>query len=99
MGRDEHRRLLREAKARDISMSQEIERRIESSFGFESWRDERGILLSALKVVLLANPVASEAYAKALEALDKLEVYDERDFQKYDLPDALAPERKKPRTG
>ncbi len=75
--KDLYRRLVREAKARDISMSQEIERRLESSFGFESWRAERGILLSALKVVLLANPSAKEAYATALAAVNKLESYGE----------------------
>ena len=46
----------REAKARDISMSQEIERRIESSFGFEDWQTERLDLLTALRLTLMNNP-------------------------------------------
>ena len=58
--KDTHRRLLREAKARDISMSQEIERRIESSFGFEDWQTERLDLLTALRLTLMNNPQTSE---------------------------------------
>jgi hypothetical protein len=77
-------------------MEAELERRIESSFDFEGWREERQVLLLALKGALLADPKAN---AMALEALDKLEIADERDFQLHDLPDALSAERKKPRTG
>ena len=91
------RSLQREAKKHDRSFNEEVERRLESSFGLEVSRAERSILLSLLKAVLLAAP---EANAKALEAVDKLEHWDEHDFQKYDLPDILPPvERKKPRTG
>jgi hypothetical protein len=92
--KDVHRRLLSEAKSRDISVNDEIERRIESSFDFERWREERQVLLLALKGALLADPKAN---AMALEALDKLEIADERDFRKYDLPEILPVERKRER--
>ena len=88
--KDTHRRLLREAKARDISMSQEIERRIESSFGFEDWQTERLDLLTALRVGSLFQK-------KLKQFLDEVEETDERDFQRHDLPKVIGNE--KPRTG
>jgi hypothetical protein len=108
--KDTHRRLLREAKARDISMSQEIERRIESSFGFEDWQTERLDLLTALRLTLMNNPQTSEVredwkkkrvgnlfQKKLKQFLDEVEETDERDFQRHDLPKVIGNE--KPRTG
>ena len=100
----------REAKARDISMSQEIERRIESSFGFEDWQTERLDLLTALRLTLMNNPQTSEVredwkkkrvgnlfQKKLKQFLDEVEETDERDSQRHDLPKVIGNE--KPRTG
>jgi hypothetical protein len=61
--KDVHRRLVQEAKARDISINDEIERRIEDSFAIDNWRDEtknwraeRLSLLTALEFFLKNNP-------------------------------------------
>ena len=109
--KDTHRRLLREAKARDISMSQEIERRIKSSFGFEDWQTERLDLLTALRLTLMNNPQTSEVredwkkkrvgnlfQKKLKQFLDEVEETDERDFQRHDLPKVIGNE-KPPKSG
>jgi hypothetical protein len=62
-----HRRLAQEAKAHGVSINDEIERRIESSFAAEDWQverlnmqAERLNLLTALQLVLVNNPQTSE---------------------------------------
>jgi hypothetical protein len=105
------RKIEKSAKKADdpVSLNSEIIRRLESSFERQGWQAERSILLLALKVVLLANPSEKEAYAQALEAIQKLESYGEGDgkwkSRPVNTPPATAGEtalqntRKKPRTG
>jgi hypothetical protein len=91
------RSLERAAEGNDRSFNEEIERRLESSFDFENWREDRQVLMLTLKLALLGDPKGN---AEILELLSKMEVADERDFIKHDVPAEVLPlTRKRPRTG
>jgi hypothetical protein len=69
-----HRRLAQDAKAHGVSINDEIERRIESSFATEDWQAERLNmqaerldLLTALQLALVSNPQASAIRARLTE--------------------------------
>ena len=69
-----HRRLAQDAKAHGVSINDEIERRIESSFATEDWQaerlnmqTERLDLLTALQLALVSNPQASAIRARLTE--------------------------------
>ena len=72
------RKLERDAKRRNISTTDEIARRIEESFKYGDWRDERERLIAAAFADLrpYPNPAATKA------AIGKIEESSERDIQK-----------------
>jgi hypothetical protein len=71
------RKLERDAKRRNISTTDEIARRIDESFKYGDWRDERERLIAAAFADLrpYPNPAATKA------AIGKIEESSERDIQ------------------
>jgi hypothetical protein len=78
------RKLEREAKRHDRSTNDEIARRLERSFDYDDWREERLILITALK----SHPALTPQETAAVE---RHETADEKDFQEHDLPDIMIP--------
>jgi Arc-like DNA binding domain len=78
------RKLEREAKRHDRSTNDEIARRLERSFDYDDWREERLILITALK----SHPALTPQERAAVE---RHETADEKDFQEHDLPDIMIP--------
>ena len=71
------RKLERDAKRRNISTTDEIARRIDESFKYRDWRDERERLIAAAFADLRSHP--NPAATKA--AIGKIEESSERDIQ------------------
>jgi hypothetical protein len=76
------RRLEREAKRNDRSMNDEMSVRLERSFDYENWREERLMLFTALRPQLEQTP-------EGKAALERLEEAEEKEFQKYELPNIM----------
>ena len=74
---DIFRKLERDAKRRDISTTDEIARRLEESFNYGDWREERERLVAAAFADLRSHP--NPAATKA--AIGKIEESSERDIQ------------------
>jgi hypothetical protein len=75
------RKLERDAKRRDISTTDEIARRLEESFNYGNWREERERLVAAAFADLRSHP--NPAATKA--AIGKIEESSERDIELMDL--------------
>jgi hypothetical protein len=84
------RKLEREAKRHDRSTNDEIARRLEESFRYGDWQEERQRLVTAMMADLGSHP--DPAATKA--ALAKTEESAERDFQK-DVMEELFPTGRK----
>ncbi len=74
--RDVLRKLERAAKANDRSTNDEIGRRLEDSFEYGNWREQRERLLLAITGALEQHP---EAAATAKSAMDELQDDADRD--------------------
>jgi hypothetical protein len=81
---DLRRRIEREAKKDDLSLNNEIVRRLERSFDYDDWRGERLVLITALRTHPALTP-------REKVAVEKAETADEEDFQKYEYPDLVKP--------
>jgi hypothetical protein len=79
------RKLEREAKRQDRSTNDEIARRLERSFDYDDWREERLILLTILK----SHHPAMTPQEKA--EVERLETADEKDFQEQEFADIMTP--------
>ena len=77
------RRLDQEAKERGRSLNNEIIRRLERSFDYDEWREERLTLIMALRSHPLLTP-------QEKATMEKHELAEEREFQEDDLPDIAA---------